>query len=510
MQVRLRFDAREIDARHLIPRPVEEQQVRVVMVDIVDRQAGVPRDLGPHKVGYLRVVVELSPRARPDLGAVEACTLVVADHGLIEDLTIEVHGGARKRDVQGRRAHRASVLFTETAAAPCVVKNCEKTEPQCAWCENDMTESYCTYSSTSLSSPPVPWFLLPPRICLSSKRNPATPANLDQPDGQASSWVYFEMPGTLDPVSVVRAEEADAAIKAPTGLRRTWRQALLGLFRSPAPRAAGGWALGQRRRSREGRLRRQHPPQPIPANKKICYLNAEDAEKWHDYMQVCAASLEIPVDKFDKFDCFMASSFEEAPGRAHWRLSANGSHHSSKDSTLPWLPQLFDCLRHCATIKHLNLVGICFGCQALAVALGGDVGPNPDGSFEFGRCEVTLADRSERTVAIPSCACAIIDGRCQLHLLEAHGEQVTKLPPGGKTLGWSKITPHELYVAGEHQNVLGCQSHPEFTDELLQSRIEPALREKQRLCPAFQYACECRKDQSVGRLLLRHWLLREH
>ena len=330
---------------------------------------------------------------------------------------------------------------------------------------------------------------------------------------QAVGSFIFEMPGTLDPVSVVRAEEADAAIKAPTGLRRTWRQALLGLFRSPprrGQRVVGH--LGSGGAHVKGGCDGSIPLKPIPANKKICYLNAEDAEKWHDYMQVCAASLEIPVDKFDKFDCFNGEfpSREALEGGEYIGVLVNGSHHSSKDSTLPWLPQLFDCLRHCATIKHLNLVGICFGCQALAVALGGDVGPNPDGSFEFGRCKVTLADRSERTVAIPSCACAIIDGRCQLHLLEAHGEQVTKLPPGGKTLGWSKITPHELYVAGEHQNVLGCQSHPEFTDELLQSRIEPALREKQRLCPAFQYACECRKDQSVGRLLLRHWLLREH
>ena len=70
-------------------------------------------------------------------------------------------------------------------------------------------------------------------------------------------------------------------------------------------------------------------------------------------------------------------------------------------------------------------------------------------------------------------------------------------------------TPHELYIAGEHSNVLGCQSHPEFCDELLRSRIEPALVEKRRIPNDFKYVRGCCADQGVGRRLVRHWLLRE-
>ena len=298
----------------------------------------------------------------------------------------------------------------------------------------------------------------------------------------------------------VHVESAPA--RRPAAAHWAIKKALLALFRRPllSRKSANGGADALNQIAKE-----------VPLNKKVCYLNTEDAPKWKDYMEVMAASLGIPADKFDKFDCFNGEfPPRDALARGDYvGVLINGSHYSAKDSALAWLPELFETLRFCAALEHLNMVGICFGCQALAVALGGDVGPNPDGSFEFGRCEVTLATKAQLDCAMPACACQIISHKGKMQLLESHGEQVTKLPPGAKCLGCSNVTPNELYVAGQHRNVLGCQSHPEFDDSLLKERIEPALREKQRLAPDFQYASECTSDQLLGRRLLRHWILRE-
>jgi len=68
-----------------------------------------------------------------------------------------------------------------------------------------------------------------------------------------------------------------------------------------------------------------------------------------------------------------------------------------------------------------------------------------------------------------------------VRLLESHGEQVLRLPPGARLLGGSYTAPHELFLAGEHGNLLCCQAHVEFDVGHLRERIEPALVAKSRL-----------------------------
>lgn len=98
-------------------------------------------------------------------------------------------------------------------------------------------------------------------------------------------------------------------------------------------------------------------------------------------------------------------------------------------------------------------------------------------------------------------------------LLQSHGEQVLKLPPSATLLGWSGTAPNELFLAGEHANVLCCQAHPEFDVPLVRERIEPALRAKGRLTPdewrAAEDSMQSRPLHSdAGRSLYRAFLLR--
>ena len=248
--------------------------------------------------------------------------------------------------------------------------------------------------------------------------------------------------------------------------------------------------------------------------KRIAFLNTEDAPKWVDQLEIFARALELPVSRFEKFDCFRGQ-YPSADALRHGvyvGVLITGSHFSCIDPALPWLLGLFECIRTCEELPHVNVLGCCFGCQAAAVALGGTVGNNPDGSFAFGVESVDLT-LSELRVAT-------------LTLLESHGEQVLTLPRGATLVGTSASAPHELFVAGRHNNILCCQSHPEFDRHLLQARIEPALIAKGRLsaaqlramseAPAHFYEC-CTAWESgpgglcggslVGRRLYRDVLL---
>ena len=63
-----------------------------------------------------------------------------------------------------------------------------------------------------------------------------------------------------------------------------------------------------------------------------------------------------------------------------------------------------------------------------------------------------------------------------LNLLATHGQSVHTLPDSGQVLAWSDGSPHELFVCGEHKNIIGCQCHPEYTPSLLREKLNEPLR----------------------------------
>ena len=224
--------------------------------------------------------------------------------------------------------------------------------------------------------------------------------------------------------------------------------------------------------------------------RRIAYLNTEDAAKWTDQLQVFATALDIPARCFVKFDCFR-NEFPSVAALQRGDFSGvliTGSHFSAKDPSLTWLPSLFECIRTAAKIPHVHVLGCCFGCQACAVALGGDVGKNPDGTFVFGAESISLRapQTLQRTLDNDRCSRSKHGSDASplpasLRLLEAHGEQVLTLPRGAECVASSASCSNEIFVAGEYSNVLAVQAHAEFDVPLMRSRIEPALLAKGRL-----------------------------
>lgn len=123
----------------------------------------------------------------------------------------------------------------------------------------------------------------------------------------------------------------------------------------------------------------------------------------------------------------------------------------------PWVARLMQTIRS-AVADDLPVFGACFGHQAIAKALGGTVGANPQG-WMLGRVETPLTSPAPWMTAPPP--------RTALHA--AHKEQVTALPPGARILGGTPQVPNGHLALGSR--VFSTQYHPEITRDFMAALI---------------------------------------
>ncbi|WWD20825.1 hypothetical protein CI109_105302 [Kwoniella shandongensis] len=112
------------------------------------------------------------------------------------------------------------------------------------------------------------------------------------------------------------------------------------------------------------------------------------------------AGTELIVDGYDVVDKQeyppSAKLVDGAPD-AYDCVMMTGSKHTAFDTSSPWITKLIEYIRTIATSperQHLKLVGICFGHQIIALALGGECVSGKDG-WEVGvyGCELTQEGR---------------------------------------------------------------------------------------------------------------------
>ncbi|KZO90643.1 class I glutamine amidotransferase-like protein [Calocera viscosa TUFC12733] len=135
-----------------------------------------------------------------------------------------------------------------------------------------------------------------------------------------------------------------------------------------------------------------------------------------------------------------------------------GSAACAFDDALPWLPQLLAVIRSTYHNKpHIKLIGICFGHQVIARALGGKCVKNDKG-WEIGVAEVTLSDAGKA-----------LFGQDTLRIQQMHRDHVPSVPNSQpfEVLGSTSVAPVQglvnYYPGSKEIHVFTLQGHPEFS-----------------------------------------------
>ena len=167
-----------------------------------------------------------------------------------------------------------------------------------------------------------------------------------------------------------------------------------------------------------------------------------------------------------------------------------GSRYSAYD-TMPWVGALAQFIRDVRESKQ-PFVGICFGHQMLAQALGGEVAKAEQG---WGVGVLDLEVLKPEPWMQPA--------KPLVRIQHMHQDQVQRLPPGSVVLGRSAHCEIGMFRVGE--TMLGIEGHPEFTAEFAAALIR-ARRERigaERSDAALKTVNEPNDGLLVGRWIAR-------
>ncbi len=139
--------------------------------------------------------------------------------------------------------------------------------------------------------------------------------------------------------------------------------------------------------------------------------------------------------------------FPTGPQDADGWLITGSKHGAYEDHA--WIPPLEDLIR---AIKAADkpMIGVCFGHQIIAQAMGGTV-QKFDGGWSVGRTEYTLDSKP-------------------LALNAWHQDQVTQLPDGARVVGSSDFCANAVLAYGD--SIWTIQPHPEFSPAFMDGLIK--------------------------------------
>ena len=165
-----------------------------------------------------------------------------------------------------------------------------------------------------------------------------------------------------------------------------------------------------------------------------------------DYPQMFEALLAGHGFRFATWDVENGQMPETVADADGWLVT--GSRHAVYEDHTWILPlETFICTIYAAGIP---LIGVCFGHQIIAQALGGKV-EKYSGGWSVGHTEYTFED--------------------EVTTLNAwHQDQVTELPPDAVATGSSQFCKFAFLEYGSH--IFTLQAHPEFNGDFIEGLID--------------------------------------
>ncbi|MDR9829661.1 gamma-glutamyl-gamma-aminobutyrate hydrolase family protein [Vibrio sp. FNV 38] len=155
----------------------------------------------------------------------------------------------------------------------------------------------------------------------------------------------------------------------------------------------------------------------------------------------------------------------------------------------PWILDLMAWVVRCEA-QRKPLIGICFGHQLIARALGGKVERSNKG-WGIGSYVVQFAAQKRWMKLSMDCA----------RLLVSHQDQVVIAPSGVKVVARNEFCPNFMLVKDNH--LMTIQGHPEFSTPF----IKAVLEQRKHLITSehYQRACAAIEEPQDSALLL-HWI----
>lgn len=159
--------------------------------------------------------------------------------------------------------------------------------------------------------------------------------------------------------------------------------------------------------------------------------------------------------------------------------------HGWSEYTGEWLQQ---AMQH-----HVPILGICYGHQLLAHALGGVVDYHPRGR-EMGTKHIQLAPAAQQDELLSG-----LPQSFPAHV--THMQSVLRLPPGAEVLAWNSFEAH--HAVRFAPRVWGVQFHPEFTAtamaHYLQIRSDVLRKEGADVAQLYADVCDTTDSEQVLR-----------
>jgi len=177
----------------------------------------------------------------------------------------------------------------------------------------------------------------------------------------------------------------------------------------------------------------------------------EDFEHWF------VEGSGLTSEQYDVIEVFEGASLPELSNYQGVIVTGSPAFVTDRE---PWSEDCAEFIRRTVETS-IPLLGVCYGHQLLAHALGGVVYFHPQGR-EIGSVEVCLNEAGKSDVllgGLPS----------QFAAQVSHSQTVITLPENAILLAGNQFEPHHAFRIGN--NAWGLQFHPEFSERVIKAYI---------------------------------------